>query len=100
MTKLTKIERLDQQFPGLADQVRKWFTQGISCEKVGVLLAERYPLAAPVSHSTVAAFRSKRWVPEMEMFREKKIAALAAQEVAREREIKAAFARQARGDVA
>ena len=99
MIKLTKIERLDQQFPGLADQVRNWFTQGISCEKVAVLLAERYPLAAPVGHSTVGSFRRKRWVGEMELLREKKIAVWAAQEVAREREIKAAFACPAGGDV-
>jgi len=38
MTKLTKIEQLDQRFPGLADQVRKWFAQGFSAEKISVLL--------------------------------------------------------------
>ncbi len=99
MNKLTKIELLDQQFPGLANEVRKWFAQGISCEKVGVLLAQRYPLPAPLPHSTVGRFRSHRWVPEMELLRQKKIEAWAAQEVAREREIKMELACKARGEV-
>lgn len=99
MTKLTKVELLDRQFPGLADQVRRWFVAGHSCVKVAELLRHQYGEAARLGQSTVGSFRVKRWVPEREMLREKKISILAAQEVAQEREIKAALACKARGEV-
>ncbi len=42
---LTKIEKLDQTFPGLADDVRQWFGQGISAKKITALLFERYQVS-------------------------------------------------------
>jgi hypothetical protein len=97
MTKLTKIEQLDQRFPGLADQVRKWFAQGFSAEKISVLLFEQYRLS--LSPTPISSFRSRRWVPEQELFREKRIAALVDQEVSREREIRASMASEVPGEV-
>ena len=96
MSKLTKIEIFDQRFPGLADNVRKWFAQGISAQKVAVLLFERYQVS--ISTPGVGRFRSQRWVPEQELLQEKKIAALAALEVAREQEIRASMASAVPGE--
>ena len=97
MKRLTKIEKLDQQFPGLADDVRKWFAQGISCEKIAELLFERYQVS--LSAAPIGSFRCRRWVPEQDLLQEKRIETLAAQEAAREREIKAALAGAAPGEV-
>ncbi len=52
----------------------------------------------PVSPSQVKIFRAQRWVPEQELLREKRIAALAAQMVASEREVKAALAAEDPGE--
>jgi len=97
MKRLTKIEQLDQRFPGLADQVRKWFAQGISAEKIAALLFEQYQVS--LSATPVSSFRSRRWVPEQERLKDKKIAALAALEVAREQEITASMASPVPGEV-
>jgi hypothetical protein len=96
MKQLTKIEKLDGQFPGLADDVRKWLTRGIFCREIAGLLAEKYPVS--VTTGTVGSFRMRRWVPEQELLREKRIEALAAQMVASEREIKAALAAEDPGE--
>ena len=93
---LTKIEKLDTQYPGLADDVGKWFSQGISSCKVANLIFEKYRMV--VVPRTVGGFRSRRWVPEQKLLREKRIAARAAQEAAREREIRQSLARQALGE--
>jgi hypothetical protein len=85
--RLTTIEKLDQRFPGLADQVRTWFAQGIPAREIAELLGAQY--GARASEDAVEYFRSRRWVPEQELLREKKIAALAAQEVSREQAIRA-----------
>ena len=94
MTKLSAIELLDQRFPGLADRVRKWFAEGVSCQKVAELLVEQYGAGARVAHSTVGSFRLKRWVAEQRLLQQKKIEILAAQQVAQEREMKAKLARE------
>ncbi len=88
---LTKIEILDRRHPGLADNIRDWFSQGISTRKVLALVRERYPLE--LSRNPIALFRARVWAPEQELLRQKKIEARAAQEVAREQEVKAALAR-------
>ena len=93
---LTRIERLDAQIPGLAEQVGTWFAQGLPVRRVAVLLFERYHLSLPPR--TVGNFRARRWVPEQERLREKRLEALAAQEVAREREVRAALAFEVSGD--
>lgn len=89
---LTKIEKLDAQYPGLADSIRKWFLQGIPMQEISELLREHYKLA--ISTFPIAKFRAKRWVPEQRLLREKKIEARAAQEVADERQVKASVASQ------
>jgi hypothetical protein len=86
---LTKIEQLDERFPGLADNVRKWFAQGITAEKIVGLLFEQYQVS--VTTSPISSFRSRRWAPERERIAEQRIAALVALEVAREQEIKASM---------
>lgn len=97
MIKLTKIELLDAQYPGLANQVRQWFTAGISCVRVAELLFERYGEGARLWPSTVGNFRLKRWVPERQLLLEKRILIQAKLEVACEREIKQALACKRRG---
>ncbi len=87
---LTKVEKLDYQHPGLADQLRQWLSQGISSRRIVELVFGRYQVC--LSKSAIAYFRKARWVPEQEHLLEKKIEARAAQEVAREQETKAAMA--------
>jgi hypothetical protein len=94
---LTKIEILDQQFPGLADQLRQWFCQGVSAEKIAARMFERYQLS--VSPTTVGSFRSRRWVREQQLLQKRKIEILAAAEVAREQAIRASLAAKTPGDV-
>ena len=79
MIRLTRIEKLDHQYPGLADSVKDWFYQGFSAEKVKDLLHEKYGIS--VARADIGFFRTERWVPEMELVREKRIAALAAQDM-------------------
>jgi hypothetical protein len=97
MKKLTKIEELDQRFPGLADKVKMWFAQGIPARKIAELLFEQYKVS--VSATPISSFRSRRWVPEQELLREKRLAALAAREVSREQAIKASLASEVPGEV-
>ncbi len=97
MKKLTKIEQLDQRFPGLADNVRKWFAQGVSAEKIAALLFERYQVS--LSPTPISSFRSRRWVPEQDRVREEKIAAMVALEVASEQAIAASMASPLPGEV-
>jgi hypothetical protein len=90
MKQLTKIEQLDERFPGLADDVRKWFGLGVTAEQIVKLLFERYNVS--VTTSPISSFRSRRWAVERERIQEKSIEALAALEVARAQEIKASMA--------
>ncbi len=89
MKQLTKIEQLDTRFPGLADNVRKWFAQGITSEQIVGLLFEHYQVS--VTTSPISSFRSRRWAPERERIEERRIAALVALEVTREQEIRASM---------
>jgi len=86
MKKLTKIEQLDQQFPGLADDVRMWFWQGFPVLRVVDLLRERYHVSVP--KSTVGNFRARRWVRERESRLRQLVTRQAATEVTRELEMK------------
>jgi hypothetical protein len=95
MKRLTKIEQLDQRIPGLAENVKRWFSQGVSSEQVAVLIFKHYQVS--LTSSPVSSFRTRRWVPEQELLEEKKIAALAALEVAREEAIRASMASQVPG---
>ena len=88
--KVSRIEQLDLQFPGLADEVRKWLAQGISSKKIAELLPTLYPVS--VKRWTVGKFRSRVWVPEQALLREKKIEAQAQFEVERDRAVKLALA--------
>ena len=97
MKRLTKIEILDQQFPGLADEVRKWFAQGISCKKIAELLFDRYGVSH--SNSPVETFRARRWVTEQRLLQEKKIAALVVREIAREKAVRDSLTAGASGEV-
>jgi hypothetical protein len=87
---LTKIETLDQRFPGLAGQVRKWFDQGIPQLKVVDMLRKQYGVA--VAKSTLGNFRARRWVREREAAREMRLGALAIEELVRELEMKGSAA--------
>ncbi len=79
--RLTRIEILDHNHPGLADQMREWFLQGIAVRKIPPLVLEKYNLR--VSDTHVARFRRRRWVRELETAREKRIEAFIEQELAR-----------------
>jgi hypothetical protein len=96
MKLLSKIERLDQEHPGLADDARKWFAQGISCRKIAALLSDKYQIA--LTMTPVGRFRCRRWVPEQNLLREKRIELLAAQQIAEEREVRATLAREFPGE--
>jgi cytochrome c-type biogenesis protein CcmH/NrfF len=97
MKKLTKIEILDRQFPGLAEEVRKRFAEGISCKKIAELLVDRYGLS--LSHNPVETFRARRWAPEQRLIQEKKIAALVVQEIAREKAVRDSLKAEVSGEV-
>jgi len=62
MPQLTTIERLDTQFAGLADQVRRWFDQGVSAHSVRGLLQKQYGVS--VSDTLISNFRTCRWARE------------------------------------
>lgn len=83
---MLKIEKLDQRFPGLANQVRQWFNEGVTVRKVEELLALRYNVRVP--RPTIGRFRARRWVPERELSREKRITAAAIGELLRELQLK------------
>jgi hypothetical protein len=89
MKQLTKIEHLDERFPGLADNVRMWFAQGVTVKQIVALLFERYQVS--LSTGPISSFRLKRWAPERKRIQEMRISALVALEVAREQEIKASM---------
>jgi hypothetical protein len=93
---LSKIEQLDVQFPGFADDIRNWLLQGIAAAKIPALLFEKYRVS--VTAGMVGHFRSERWVPEQRLLREKKIAARAELEVSRDMAAKASMAERAPGD--
>jgi hypothetical protein len=86
MKQLTRIEKLDQQYPGLADQVRRWFALGVHVRKVSELLHEHYHVSVP--QATVANFRAHRWVRELEARDAESARRGAAVEICRELEIK------------
>jgi hypothetical protein len=78
MKKLTKIEQLDRTFPGLADQVRVWFNQGVTAAMVSDLLREQFGI--PVTESAVGAFRARRWEREREFSRQRRMTVRALEE--------------------
>ena len=86
MKMLTRIERLDQSYPGLADQVRVWFDRGVHVRKVVELLREHHHLC--VARSTVGNFRARRWACEREARHNEAARRQAALEVTRELEMK------------
>ena len=88
-TVLTQVEKLDVRFPGLAEQVRAWFDQGIPIRSVSELLLECYGVSVP--GTTLGNFRIRRWARDRELLRKKKIAGRAAQEIALERAIAASL---------
>lgn len=90
MKRLSKIEKLDQQFPGLADKVRVWFNLGLSAPKVADLLRAQYAVSVP--RTTIGYFRATRWVRERQLKQQEQIAAQAAQQIAAERAMKASHA--------
>ena len=92
MKQLTKIEQLDQQIPGLADDVRNWFAQGVTSEQIVGLLFEKYQVS--VTTSPISSFRNRRWAPERQRIEDQRIAALVALEVVREQEIKSSMVRR------
>jgi hypothetical protein len=96
MLRLTKIEKLDQQFPGLAADVRRWFAQGIPAKKIPPLVAEKY--AVLPTKSSITRFRFLRWAPEQRRLQEKRIALLAAREVTREEAVRVAMTRDRPGE--
>jgi hypothetical protein len=69
--RLTTVERLDADYPGLLTAVRTWFDKGISCEKISALLLANYHVQ--VKPNTVGYYRSTRWKPEKENTRECRI---------------------------
>jgi len=75
MPQRTRIERLDQEHPGLADQVRAWFDQARTVKQVSALIQAHYGVF--VWPDVVGNFRRVRWVREREEAREKRLTAAA-----------------------
>src|ERR1039457_1060125 len=69
-TVLTKVEKLDGHFPGLATEARILLDQGISAAKTSKILRNHFP-AGELSASNVSHFRKTRWVPQKELAAEK-----------------------------
>jgi hypothetical protein len=76
---LTAIEKLDQRIPGVAAQVRSWFDQGYSAQKVSDLLREQFEVHVP--RTTIGYFRVTRWVRERELLERQHISELVAQQI-------------------
>jgi ribulose bisphosphate carboxylase small subunit len=66
---LTKIEKLDAQFGGVAAKVKMWFDQGVTSQQVAQLLQEQYPIS--IRRETVARYRTRHWARERELRLEK-----------------------------
>jgi hypothetical protein len=86
MKMLTKIEQLDQRFPGLADKVRLWFDRGVPMREVSKLLFQQYTVSVP--RATLGNFRARRWVREREARTRAEVKRRAALEILRELEMK------------
>jgi 5'-3' exonuclease len=82
MKQLTKIEQLDESYPGLADNVRKWFDHGVQVRKVAELLFQQYNVCVP--RATIGNFRARRWACEREGRHRAAIRREAVEEVCRE----------------
>jgi hypothetical protein len=83
---LTHIEKLDQQFPGLAAQVRAWFAEGVPVLRVVELLQAQYGVSVP--KSTIGNFRVRRWAREQEARLQALVKNRAARELTRELEMR------------
>jgi hypothetical protein len=59
---LTKLEKLEGQFPGIATEARQLLDQGVSGSKVAAILSAHFPVT--LTESTVRCFRVKRWGPQ------------------------------------
>jgi len=84
--KLTKIEQLDQQFPGLAAKVMIWFDCGVVIHEVVERLRAEYQVSVP--WSTVRNFRVCRWTPEVAARKADYARRAAALEICRELELR------------
>ncbi len=96
-SRLTKIEMLDHQYPGLADQLRQWFLQGIAVRQIPRLVLEKYELH--ISETPVARFRRRRWVREQEMAMQQRIQVLVEEQIARDEAARAGVRNSRRGIV-
>jgi len=65
-TTLTKVEKLDGQFPGLATSARALFDCGVSSAKAAEILRKKFPTEEP-STSNLYYFRKTRWAPQKEL---------------------------------
>ncbi len=95
--RLTKIEMLDHQYPGLADQMRQWFLHGIPVRTIPRLVFEKYKLS--ISATPVARFRRRRWVREHEMAMQQRIQVLVEEQIACEEAKRARIRNSRRGIV-
>ena len=69
-TVLTKVEKLDGHFPGLATEARILFDRGVSAAKTAEILRNHFP-AEELSASNLSHFRKSRWIPQKEKAAEK-----------------------------
>lgn len=72
---MQRIMQLDQQFPGLANQVRTWFDQGVIAKDVARRLWERYQIR--VTRNVVGYFRTQYWARQREREQTQRIEAAA-----------------------
>jgi hypothetical protein len=62
MRVLTKLEKLEGYFPGIATEARQLLDQGVSSGKIAKILSAHFPTA--VTERIVRSFRTKRWGPQ------------------------------------
>lgn len=65
---LTKLEKLDGQFPGMATEARMLLDQGIPMAETARILSAHFPV--PVTEGIVRSFRLKRWGPSKDKVEE------------------------------
>jgi hypothetical protein len=61
-SRLTRVEQLDAQHPGLANDVKKWFSEGLAAGSIAAGVQKKYGVL--VRPTTLGRYRNCRWLFE------------------------------------
>lgn len=61
-SRLTRVEQLDAQHPGLANDVKKWFSEGLAAGSIAEEVRKKY--GAVMRPTTLGRYRICRWLFE------------------------------------